>query len=158
MRWGCDVEEVSTRRGADYRLSVNALKIYVDEKNGGRKIPLMGVSGAGKSTLLNLLSGMAWPEKGKVSWNFPDGTGISWVARGLSSAKAKHLRRRYFGYAFQDSSLLPHLTVMDNLAYPLQLRGMATSKARMAATEALIQVLRDDENLDDILMKYPSKL
>jgi putative ABC transport system ATP-binding protein len=158
MRWGCDVEGVSTRRGAEYRLSVNALKIYVDEKKGGRRIPLMGVSGAGKSTLLNLLSGMAWPEKGKVSWNFPDGTGISWVARGLSSAKAKHLRMRYFGYAFQDSSLLPHLTVMDNLAYPIQLRGMATSKARMAATEALIQVLRDDENLDDILMKYPSKL
>jgi putative ABC transport system ATP-binding protein len=158
MTWGCEVEEVSTRRGKDYCLSIKTLKIRVDEKNGGRKIPLMGVSGAGKSTLLNLLSGMAWPERGRVSWNFPDGTGISWAARGLSSVKAKHLRMRYFGYAFQDSSLLPHLTVMDNLAYPLQLRGVASSKARLAATEALNQVLRDDENLEDMLKKYPSKL
>jgi putative ABC transport system ATP-binding protein len=90
----------------------------------------MGPSGSGKSTLLNLIGGLDQPTSGRVA---VDGHLIS----SLSDPQMTHLRRRAIGVIFQFFNLLPHLTVLENVALPLLLRGDSPPQIRSEVTKYL---------------------
>ena len=93
----------------------------------GQSVAVMGPSGSGKTTLLHVLAGILRPTSGQVLWNDRD------VAR-LGDVERTLLRRRDFGFVFQQGMLLPELPAVENVALPLLLHGVrrseATSRAR----------------------------
>jgi ABC-type lipoprotein export system ATPase subunit len=93
------------------------------EVEAGARVALVGPSGSGKSTLLHLMAGLIDPTVGRVSW----------PAIGDRAA----LRPRVVGVVFQGPSLLPPLTVEENVALPLVLGGKADADARVRARDAL---------------------
>ncbi len=125
------------------------------------QVPLMGPSGKGKSTLLYHLAALKWPFDGTVRWDI-EGKRFRWghSGTGLSSVEAVRLRREYFGFAFQDSTLSNHFSVRENLAYPLLLQGVRNRAAQDRAEETLEKVLDQDERreMGDLLRRMPSEL
>ena len=83
----------------------------------GEYVAIMGESGAGKSTLLNLIAGLDGPDSGRIMF---DGQDVS----SLDDDRATRLRRRSMGFIFQAFHVLPHLSVMQNVALPLLLNGV----------------------------------
>ena len=83
---------------------------------GGEFVAIMGESGVGKSTLLNLIAGLDAPDGGEVR---VDGTPMS----ALDDDAATRLRRTRMGFIFQAFHVLPHLTLLQNVALPLLLNG-----------------------------------
>ncbi|PQO97234.1 ABC transporter ATP-binding protein [Massilia phosphatilytica] len=79
-------------------------------------VAIMGESGVGKSTLLNLIAGLDAPDGGEVR---VDGTPMS----ALDDDAATRLRRTRMGFIFQAFHVLPHLTLVQNVALPLLLNG-----------------------------------
>ena len=121
----------------------------------------MGPSGAGKSTLLNILSATTYPDSPEswVSWLFPDGTELSWSSDGPSSAELTLLRRDYFGFAFQDSHLIPHLTVAEALTFGRCNRGESFGDAMDRAREAVAKAFGGEERRQRrILGSFPHQL
>lgn len=113
----------------------------------GEFVVVTGRSGSGKTTLLNLVAGLARPTTGRVLvdnmdlWSLPD-------------AEQSLLRNRMMGFIFQFSSLLPSLTVLENVLLPTILsRGSATQKASTRARSLLDQV-----GLSDKLFAHPRQL
>ena len=96
----------------------------------GKFVCLLGPSGCGKTTLLRLIAGLEVPSAGQILLDGVDQSGFPAHMRG-------------FGMVFQSLALFPHLTVAENIAYPLRIRG--TSRAACDA--------RTDELLD--LVKLP---
>jgi putative ABC transport system ATP-binding protein len=82
----------------------------------GEFVAIMGESGVGKSTLLNLIAGLDAPDGGEVR---VDGTPMS----ALDDDAATRLRRTRMGFIFQAFHVLPHLTLVQNVALPLLLNG-----------------------------------
>jgi ABC-type lipoprotein export system ATPase subunit len=103
--------------------AVVALQETDGEAWPGARIALTGPSGSGKSTLLHLMAGLDQPTVGEVSW----------PALGPPEA----LRRGPVAVVFQGPSLLPPLTVLENVALPLVLAGETDANARAAAARAL---------------------
>lgn len=99
----------------------------------GEFIAIMGPSGSGKSTLLNLAGGLDVATAGNV---LVEGTDLS----EMSVSQRAELRRRSIGYVFQDFNLLPSLSAVENVAFPLELDGWALKRARAAAREVLEEV------------------
>jgi putative ABC transport system ATP-binding protein len=98
---------------------------------GGELVAVVGPSGSGKSTLLHLLGGLDRPDAGRV---LLEGTDIS----RLRNRDLAIIRRRRLGFVLQFFSLLPSLTALENVAFPLLLDG--DRRARAAAVEALGRV------------------
>jgi ABC-type lipoprotein export system ATPase subunit len=141
-----------------FSLELEKLSLSADK---GQKIPVMGRTGAGKSTLLSLMAGLKWPEAGKVIWTFPDNEKVEWShAQPPSPQELSDLRLNRFGFAFQDSTLLPHFNVQDNLIYPLELKGIPTNEARATAKDTLKDMLLDEEikKIDKLLQRFPHEL
>jgi lipoprotein-releasing system ATP-binding protein len=92
----------------------------------GDRIALLGRSGSGKSTLLHLLGGLDTPTSGVLSW----------PALGLRGT----LRPSKVAFVFQMPSLLPALTVVENVELPLLLADTGGATARAAALEALLRM------------------
>ncbi|HEX8969033.1 MAG TPA: ABC transporter ATP-binding protein [Chloroflexota bacterium] len=86
----------------------------------GEVFTLLGPSGCGKSTTLRIVAGLEVPDEGEV---FLDGRLIASAARGFCLAPEK----RDLGMVFQSYAIWPHMTVFDNVAFPLRLRGTARS-------------------------------
>ncbi len=90
---------------------VTAVNDFTFEIPDGKLIGLLGPSGCGKSTTLNLICGLLKPTSGKIFFGDDDVTGLPPEKRGV-------------GLVFQNYALYPHLTVMQNIIFPLQnLRG-----------------------------------
>jgi putative ABC transport system ATP-binding protein len=88
----------------------------------GEFVAIMGESGVGKSTLLNLIAGLDAPDAGQV---IVDGTPMS----ALDDAAATRLRRQRMGFIFQAFHVLPHLTLLQNVALPLLLNQQPPARA-----------------------------
>ena len=82
----------------------------------GEILVVMGLSGSGKSTLLRCLSRLVEPTAGEVMFEGRD------MLRATDN-ELIDLRRHKMGMVFQNFALLPHRTVLDNVAFPLQVRG-----------------------------------
>ncbi|KQQ45935.1 ABC transporter ATP-binding protein [Duganella sp. Leaf126] len=94
----------------------------------GEFVAIMGDSGVGKSTLLNLIAGLDAPDPsadGQPSSILIDGVPMA----GLDDDAATRLRRARMGFIFQAFHVLPHLTLLQNVALPLLLNGLPTARA-----------------------------
>ncbi|MBO9126633.1 MULTISPECIES: ABC transporter ATP-binding protein [unclassified Rhizobium] len=89
-----------------------ALKEMELEVRDGEFMALLGPSGCGKSTTMNMIAGMENPSQGRILF---DGTDMNGVAMG----------RRGVGFVFQNYAIFTHMSVYDNLAYGLKVRGVA---------------------------------
>jgi len=97
------------------------------EIGAGEFIALLGPSGSGKTTLLQGIAGFEPPSSGQILIGGQDYTHVP-------------VNRRNLGMVFQKYTLFPHLTLRDNVAFPLKMRGVATADRRKAADEALSRV------------------
>ena len=89
------------------------------EVHNGDLLVVMGLSGSGKSTLLRCISRLTDATSGKI---YIDGEDLL----AMSNKKLIELRRNKMGMVFQSFALLPHKTVLENIAFPLQVKGNST--------------------------------
>lgn len=110
------------------------------EVKDGELVVLVGPSGCGKSTLLRSIAGLEAPNSGRIR---------------IGSRDVTHLppRDRDVAMVFQSYALYPHLTVRENLAFGLRLRGEAS-----AAIDARIVEVSSMLGLDALLARYPRQL
>lgn len=126
------------------KTEVTAVNDFSFEIPDGKLIGLLGPSGCGKSTTLNLISGLETPTSGKIFFGEEDVTNLP----------AEH---RSVGLVFQNYALYPHLTVLDNILFPLQnLRG----KDRLSKEEMLKKAKEaaDLVQIEQYLERKPAQL
>ena len=100
----------------------------------GEAVAVMGASGSGKTTLLHCLAGIVRPDTGSVRL-FRGGAPLEVTA--LDDDARSALRRRDFGFVFQQGLLIPELTAGENVALALMLNGTPRAEAEQAAAQAL---------------------
>ena len=106
----------------------------------GEMLVVMGLSGSGKSTLLRCISRLTDATAGKI---FIDGDDLL----SMNSKELIELRRNKMGMVFQNFALLPHKTVLENIAFPLQIKGTNTNESITKAMEMVDLVgLKGREN------------
>jgi len=98
------------------------------EVHEGELLILMGLSGSGKSTLLRCISRLTEPTAGNV---FVEGEDIL----AMNNKELIEVRRNKMGMVFQSFGLLPHKTVLENIAFPLQVKGISTKESIKRAME-----------------------
>lgn len=116
--------------GTDVTEVLKGISFSVEE---GEFVAIMGRSGAGKSTLLYQLSLLDVPTEGSIAL-----TGK--VVDALSLDEKTQFRLHTLGYVFQDYSLLPELTAIENIMVPLLMQGLSKKTAEGRALEALKSV------------------
>ncbi|WP_026651580.1 ABC transporter ATP-binding protein [Butyrivibrio proteoclasticus] len=110
----------------------------------GKLIGLLGPSGCGKSTALNLICGLEKPTNGRIIFGDLDVTGLPPENRGV-------------GLVFQNYALYPHLTVYDNIKFPLEnLRGK--DKLTKEQMDAKIQEVAKLVQIENLLERRPSEM
>jgi len=131
-------------RNKKIKAEVVAVDNFTFEIPDGKLIGLLGPSGCGKSTLLNMLSGLQKPTSGKVYFDEDDVTNLPAEDRGV-------------GVVFQNYALYPHMTVMQNIIFPLEnLKGKdkMTKEAMQAKALEVAKLVQIDELMD----RKPSEL
>lgn len=129
------------KKSKDEVIAVNNFNFEIPD---GKLIGLLGPSGCGKSTALNLLCGLLTPTEGKIYFGDDEVTNLPAENRGV-------------GFVFQNYALYPHLTVMQNITFPLEnLKGkdkLTKEQMRGKAFEVakLVQI-------DDLMNRKPSQL
>ena len=122
-------------------VAVNDMSFEIPD---GKLVGLLGPSGCGKSTVLNLICGLETPTEGRILFGEDDVTGLPPERRGV-------------GLVFQNYALYPHLTVRQNILFPLQnLRGEAklskeAMEEKMLAAAKLVQI-------EQLLERKPSEM
>ena len=106
----------------------------------GEFLTLLGPSGSGKTTLLSLVAGLTHPDGGEVSIGDNEVTYL-----------APH--HRDIGVVFQNYALFPHMTILENIAFPLKMRNVPAGEARERAQAALEMI-----KLPHIAQRYPKEL
>ncbi|WP_404653130.1 ABC transporter ATP-binding protein [Raoultella terrigena] len=123
---GIKLDSVSFAFGANTVL--NNIDLHIE---AGSIVALLGPSGCGKSTLLRLLAGLTVPASGEIRF------GDRLVAKaGWSMAP----EQRDIGMVFQDYALWPHMTVAQNIAFPLRMRGVPRGERQTRVNAALVRV------------------
>jgi iron(III) transport system ATP-binding protein len=100
--------------------AVDDLNLEIEE---GEIFTLLGPSGCGKTTTLRLIAGLEWPDHGEIVLG--EHTVLS-VRRDIFVPSHK----RNLGMVFQSYAIWPHMTVFENVAYPLKVRHIASSQIR----------------------------
>ena len=106
----------------------------------GEFVTLLGPSGSGKTTLLNVIAGMTRPSSGRV---FIEGRDVTDTPPG----------QRGLGMVFQNYALMPHMTIFENIAFPLRVRRVSEGDLRKRVAEALELI-----KLPHIAKRYPREL
>ncbi|CUH98259.1 MULTISPECIES: quaternary amine ABC transporter ATP-binding protein [Leisingera] len=114
-------------RQAGYIAAVRDVSLDIAK---GEMLVIMGLSGSGKSTFVRCLSRLIGITGGEVR---VEGQNIG----GMSEKELIHLRRNKMGMVFQSFGLLPHRTVLDNVAFPLEMRGQDRHERRARALEVI---------------------
>ena len=114
-----ELKGVSKRYGDTVALATVDLRVQK-----GEFVTLLGPSGSGKTTLLNLIAGMAQPSSGQIFLDGRDATALAPSERGL-------------GMVFQNYALMPHMTVFENIAFPLRVRKLSNKEIEHKVNEAL---------------------
>tara|TARA_B110001454_G_scaffold218743_1_gene247706 strand:+ start:6495 stop:7535 length:1041 start_codon:yes stop_codon:yes gene_type:complete len=117
--------DAQTFQDAGCIVGVNNASFDVSE---GEMLVVMGLSGSGKSTLLRCISRLTDATAGKI---YIDGQDLS----ALKNKELIELRRNKMGMVFQSFALLPHKTVLENIAFPLQIKGIKTQDSISKAME-----------------------
>ena len=112
----------------------------------GEIFVIMGLSGSGKSTLVRALSRLIEPSAGQILFDGED------LLR-MPEPQMVEIRRHKMGMVFQHFALLPHLTVLGNVAFPLEVQGVA-KQAREARAREMIELV----GLSDRADNYPREL
>ncbi|MFT5657510.1 MAG: glycine betaine/proline transport system ATP-binding protein [Gammaproteobacteria bacterium] len=100
------------------------------EIHEGETFVIMGLSGSGKSTLVRCLSRLIEPTAGELLLEDRD-------LRTASNSEMIEIRRHKMGMVFQHFALLPHLTVLENIAFPLDVQGMDRPTREAKASEVI---------------------
>ncbi len=122
-----------------YRDQVAVAGVSLDVQHG-EFVTLLGPSGSGKTTTLNMIAGFVAPTAGSI-------------VLGGRHVEAVPAHKRNIGVVFQDYALFPHMTVTQNIAFPLRQRKLARPIITSKTREALTLV-----NLADFGDRYPAQL
>ncbi|MCE0559132.1 MULTISPECIES: glycine betaine/L-proline ABC transporter ATP-binding protein ProV [unclassified Motilimonas] len=138
---GLDKDQIFAQTGLtvgvhDVSLSINQGEIFV----------IMGLSGSGKSTLVRLLNRLIEPSRGSVLLNGKD------IAH-ISTEELIEVRRNNISMVFQSFALMPHMTVIENTAFGLELAGIDLPTRHQQAMSALERV-----GLDSYCDSFPDEL
>jgi putative ABC transport system ATP-binding protein len=117
------------RVGAVEVPAVRGVDIEIAE---GEFFSFAGPSGSGKTTLLNLLGALDTPTRGTVEIG-------GRATDGLSPTTLADFRNEHLGFVFQTFNLIPVLTVLENIEFPLQLLGVSDAAERRRRVEALLE-------------------
>ncbi len=126
-----------------YPLPKGILKVFDNlnfELDKGKLIAIMGVSGVGKTTLLNLFGALDRPTEGKI---YLDGEDL--FAR--SDRAISEIRNRDIGFVFQFYHLLPEFTALENISFPLLIRGLNKKEALKKSLDILKEVDLEEKAL-----------
>ena len=115
-----------SKRVADAAGELTILKDVNFTVQAGGTLAIVGASGSGKTTLLGLLAGLDTPSEGTVVLNGVD-------IYGLDEDGRAQLRMAQLGFVFQSFQLLSHLTALENVMLPLELRGDRDARPRAEA-------------------------
>jgi putative ABC transport system ATP-binding protein len=116
----CDTASRTYGHGAVAVVAVHGASCTLDSAS---RIALVGPSGSGKSTLLHLMAGLDVPTSGKVTWP-------SWPSGPFQDPSRA-------GVVFQGPSLIPSLSALENVAFPLLLQGVLHEEAAARARQSL---------------------
>ena len=121
-----------TLNGVSYAFGANSVLNQIDlHIDAGSVVALLGPSGCGKSTLLRLLAGLTHPAQGEIHF------GDRLVAKAGWSLPPE---ARDIGMVFQDYALWPHMTVAQNVAFPLKMRNVRRQECDSRVAQALARV------------------
>ena len=112
---------------------IAAVRDVTLEVHEGECFVIMGLSGSGKSTLVRCMSRLIEPTAGEIVFN-----GENLLE--ATAARMIEIRRHHMGMVFQHFALLPHLTVLGNVAFPLEIQGMGR-KAREDRAAKMIELV-----------------
>ena len=151
--FGAGAERLMREHGegiSDEMLAENELIAAVRDVNlsvvRGEIFVIMGLSGSGKSTLVRCMTGLIEPTLGEL---LIDGTDL----KNISARQLVEVRRYKMGMVFQDFALLPHLTVLGNVVFPLKVQGV-DRVARETRAREMIELV----GLDGRERYYPHEL
>jgi putative ABC transport system ATP-binding protein len=122
---------------------VNVLKQVTLTVEPGEIVSVMGKSGSGKTTLLDILGGIQRPDAGTVSVDDTELTAIS-------ESERTRFRRRWIGMVFQFFNLIPSLTALENVQFPLRINDLEVDNRA--------EQLLDELGMGDRLNQFPSTL
>ena len=123
---------------------VVAVNDFTFEIPDGKLIGLLGPSGCGKSTTLHLLSGLQKPTSGKIFFGEDDVTNLPAEHRGV-------------GLVFQNYALYPHLTVRQNITFPLENRKGKDKLTKAEMNEKALEAAKLVQ-LEELMDRKPSEL
>ncbi|PHM70681.1 glycine betaine/L-proline ABC transporter ATP-binding protein ProV [Xenorhabdus kozodoii] len=138
---GLSKEQIFEKTGLT--VGVQDVNLAIEE---GEVFVIMGLSGSGKSTLVRLLNRLIEPTKGHV---LIDGEDISTI----TETQLRNVRRSKISMVFQSFALMPHLNILDNTAFGMDLAGIPKDERHQKAFETLKQV-----NLESYALSYPDEL
>jgi lipoprotein-releasing system ATP-binding protein len=135
-----EIEGAAAIRGVHltkkFRSGEGELVVFSDlnfEIAPGEQLSLVGESGAGKSTLLYLLGGLDRPSSGTIYFDQKN-------IFSLPDQQLSQFRNREIGFVWQNHSLLPEFTALENVMMPLLIRGVSAAEATPASLERLDEV------------------
>ncbi len=125
LRQGKDKAEILQKLGATVGVNQATFDVYP-----GEIFVVMGLSGSGKSTLLRCLNRLIEPTEGEI-----------WIGAqaitGLDEKSMRHIRQKRISMVFQQFALFPHRTVLDNVAYGLEVQGVSRQERLERAEKTL---------------------
>lgn len=116
--------------------SVEAVKNVSFSFEQGKVYAIIGKSGSGKTTLLSMMAGLALPAKGDILYH----------GESIRSQKLEAYRRDKVAVIYQTFNLFPLMTVLENVIYPLELKGMKYAEAKAIAEKHIQSVGLEEQH------------